>query len=232
VTDVPVTPPPPPEPDAVRTRLEIGGLIVLATLAFAAVVGVLAVIDTDSRPAGFGVGIGIAVLIFVAGATIACALACLARRRMALVALGGIAAAGLSVDLLVLAIWLDIDSEAYAKAAGIAFVWSFFALLVLGLAIAVVAPERLALALYTGAIASAIAGGLISTWLVLSTSGDETVGVAPEVGPLPVGDDALLQVLGAMLVLVAAFWFGALAASRLPDQTLKRTFTTSPSSTT
>jgi hypothetical protein len=63
---------------------------------------------------------------------------------------------------------------------------------------------------------------------------DEAVTSAstPYADLLPIGNDALLQVLGAMLVLLAAFWFGALAASRLPDHTLKRTFTTSPSSTT
>lgn len=215
-----------------RTRLEIGALMVLASMAFAAVVGILAIIDTDSRPAGFGVGIGVALLIFLAGATIACALACLARRRLELPALGGIVAASLFVDLLVLAIWLDIESAGYAKTAALAFIWSVFALLVLGLALAVGSPERLALALYTGAIAAAIASGLISAWLVLSGSGRSDAAVEVALDPLSLADDVLLQVLGAMLVLLAAFWFGALAASRLPDQTLKRTFTTSPSSTT
>jgi hypothetical protein len=211
-------------------------MVTLAALAFAAVVGVIAVIDTDSRPAGFGVGIGIAILIFLAGATIACALACLVRRRLERVALGSLVAACLSVDLIVVAIWLEIDNEAYAKTAGVVTVWSFFALVVLGLAIAVTTPQRLALALYTGAVTAAVLSGLISTWLIVTAENEEVVGVSeggnPFTGALPIGNDALLQVLGAMLVLLAALWFGALAASRLPDQTLKRTLTTSPSSTT
>lgn len=229
-------PQPPALPVAARARdrslLEIGALIVLAALAFAAVVGVIAVIDADSRPEGFGVGLGIAVLIFITGATLACAVACLVRERMQPVALGAIVAACVSIDLIVLGIWLDIESEAYIKTAGIAFVWSFFGLVVLTLALAVVGPERIALALYSGAVSAAVVGGLISTWLVLRAGGDDVTGGGTPLGPLPVGDDALLQVLGAILVVLAAFWFGALAASRLPDQTLKRTFTTSPSSTT
>jgi hypothetical protein len=219
-----------------RSPLEIGSLVTLAALAFAAVVGVIAVIDSDSRPAGFGVGIGIALLIFLAGATIACALACLARRRMEIVALDAIVISCLAVDLVVLAVWLDIETEAYGKVVGVAFVWSLLALVILGLVLAVPTPERVARALYVGAVTAAIAGGLISTWLIATAESDDSVGVADGgtsfSGPLPIGDDALLQVLGVMLVLLAAFWFCTLAASRLPDQTLKRTLTTSPSSTT
>jgi hypothetical protein len=234
------TPPVPPPlgdgPSADRwSLLDIGGLITLVALAFAAIVGVIAVVDTDSSPAGFGVGIGIAILIFFGGGTIACALACLVRRRIEPVALGALVAASLSIDLIVLAIWLDIENEAYAKTAGVVAVWSFFALVTLGLALAVTIPKRLALALYTGAVTATVASALLSTWLIV-TAEDEETGFAEEGGSfadaLPIGNDALLQVLGAMLVLLAAFWFGALAASRLPDQTLKRTLTTSPSSTT
>ena len=233
------TPPvPPPLGDASNagrwSLLEVGALITLAALAFAAVVGVIAVVDSDSRPTGFGVGIGIAILIFFSGATIACALACLVRQRTELVALGALIAASLSVDLIVLAIWIDIENEAYVKTAGVVAVWSFFALVVLGLALAVATPQRLALALHTGAVTAAVLSGLLSTWLIVSGE-DDDAGVSESgsfADALPVGNDALLQVLGAMLVLLAAFWFGALAASRLPDQTLKRTLTTSPSSTT
>jgi hypothetical protein len=214
-----------------RSLIEIAGLITLGALAFAAIVGVIAVIDADSRPAGFALGFGVAALVFFAGAAIASALACLVRGRLEYVALGVLVAACLTVDLVVLGFWLDIDSEAYGKAAGVAFLWSFFGLVVLGLALAVAKPDRLALALFTGAVTAAGAGALISTYLVVS-AGEGDLGDATAFGVTPVGDDALLQVLGAMFVLMAAFWFGALAASRLPDQTLKRTFTTSPSSTT
>lgn len=235
--EISAAPPPPDEAPRTRTRslLEIGGLVTLAALAFAAVVGVIAVVDTDGSQAGFGVGIGIALLIFFSGATIACALACLARRRLELVALGALVAACLTIDLVVLAIWLDIDSEAYGKTAGVIATWSFFALVVLGLALAVAAPQRLALALYAGAVTAAVVSGLVSTYLIVAAEDEEVGGTGAETGfagPLPIGNDSLLQVLGAMLVLLAAFWFGALAASRLPDHTLKRTFTTSPSSTT
>jgi hypothetical protein len=236
VSETPPVPPPLGTAPAANSwsLLEIGGLITLAALAFAAVVGVIAVVDTDSSPAGFGIGIGIAILIFFSGATIACALACLARRRMEVVALGSLVAACLSIDLVVLAIWLEIDNEAYGKTAGVLSVWSFFALVVLALAIAIGAPQRLALALYTGTVTAAVVSGLLSTWLIVTAEDDEAVASAstPYADLLPIGNDALLQVLGAMLVLLAAFWFGALAASRLPDHTLKRTFTTSPSSTT
>ena len=235
---VAVTEPFTPEPPAAeqgdahgRSLLEIGALIALAALAFAAVVGVIAVIDADSRPAGFALGFGVAALVFFAGAAIASALACLVRGRLEYVALVVLVASCLSIDLVVLGVWLDIGNEAYGKAAGVAFVWSFFGLLVLSLALAVANPERLALALFTSALAAAGAGALISTYLVISAGGSDLDSVTA-FGVTPVGDDALLQVLGALFVLMAAFWFGALAASRLPDQTLKRTFTTSPSSTT
>lgn len=220
-----------PAPAAeIHSLLEIGALLTLGALAFAAVVGVIAVLDAGSRPGGFGIGLGIAALIFVAGGTIACALACLGRRRLELVAITALAAACVSIDLAILAIWLDIDDEAYAKLTGVAFVWSFFALVVLSLTLAVAMTRDLAFILYACAIGAAGAGALISTWLVLDAGGEG--GVESPVGVLPVGDDGLLQALGAILVLLAAFWFGALAASRLERQMLNRTLTTSPSTTT
>jgi hypothetical protein len=234
VTETPAAQPPPPAPTPAappRSLLELAALVTLGALAFAAVVGVIAVLDADSRPAGFALGFGVAALVFVAGATIACALACLVRQRLEYVALGVLVAACLAIDLVVLGVWLDIGNEAYGKAAGVAFVWSFFGLIVLGLVLAVASPERFARALYVGAISAAGLGALISTYLVV-TAGEGDAGDATVFGVTPVGDDALLQALGAMLVLLAALWFGALAASRLPDQTLNRTFTTSPSSTT
>lgn len=214
-----------------RSLLEIGALLTLGALAFAAVVGVIAVLDAGSRAAGFGVGLGIAVLIFIAGATIACALACLARGRMELVAIVGLAAACISIDLLILAVWLEIENEAYAKVTGVGFVWSFFALVILGLALAVAAARDLAFVLYACAVAATGAAALVSTWLVV-TAGTEDVPVTTSPAGLLPGDDGLLQALGAIFVLLAAFWFGALAAGRLERQMLNRTLTTSPSSTT
>jgi hypothetical protein len=223
---------PPPAASRERSLLQIGSMLTLAAIAFAALVGVIAVVDTDSSPAGFGVGFGIALLIFLAGATLACGLACLVRGRAEVVALAAIVASCLALDLIVLAIWLEIGNEAYGKTAGVAFAWSLFALIVLGLALAVERPQRLALALYSSVVGLAVLGGLISTWLILTAASNEFAATASPVQALPASDDGLLRVLGVILVLMAALWFGALAASRLPGQTLKRTLTTSPSSTT
>jgi len=205
-----------------RSRLEVGVLITLATMGLAAVVGFIAVIDADSVAAGFGTGLGVAYVIFFGGGTIACALACLRRAKAEIVALGSIAATGLGIDMLVLAIWREIDNEAYVKFAGVFLVWSLFGLIILGLTLAVGTPRDLARSLYLGAVVTAVAAGLISTWLI-ATAGDGEVATG-EVGGnggfagVPygaIGDDQLLRALGASLVLLAAFWFGALAASRL-----------------
>jgi hypothetical protein len=202
-----------------RSPLELGALIMLATLGFAAVAGFIAVIDADNVAAAFGTGLGIAFFIFLTGATLATALACLKRGRAEIIALTSIAAAGLAMDMLVLAVWLEIDNEAYAKIAGVAFVWSIYALIALGLTLAVETPRSLARPLYLGAVVFTVVAGLISAWLVVSGSGEDVVASArPEVIPGAVlGDDDLLRALGAALVLLAALWFGALAASRIED---------------
>jgi len=221
-----------------RSRLEIGVLVTLATLGFAAVTGFIAVIAADHVATAFSTGLGIAFIVFLAGGTIACALGCLRRGKAELVAIGSILAAGLAIDLTVLAIWLEIDNEAYGKIAAVAFVWAFFALVILGLTLAVGTARNLARALYLGAVVATVVAGLISTWLIATAGGNDaetevqvteagTLETVPgetgefeteEIGYYPyfdIGDDSLLRVLGAMLVLVAALWFGALAASRL-----------------
>ena len=202
-----------------RSRLEIGVLIMLATLGFAAVVGFIAVIAADRVAAAFGTGLGVAFFIFLSGATLAVALACLRRRQMEIVALASIAAAGLAMDLLALAIWLDIDNEAYVKSAGVAFAWSFYALIALGLTVAVGAARGVSRPLYLGAVVVTAIAGLISAWLVVSAGDADVVANAgPESIPGAVlGDDDLLRALGAALVLLAALWFGTLAASRLEE---------------
>lgn len=208
-----------------RTPLEVGVLIALATLGVAAVAGTIAVLTADDVASGFGRGFGIAAAIFLTGATLACALASLARGQLEIVSLTSILVAGIAIDLLVLAVWLDIESEAYGKTAGVAFVWSFFALLVLGLTLAVGATRRLARSLYVGAVGMSVLAGLIAAWLVVSAGTDEGAAVAPESVPgstafgvasdALVGNDDLLRALGAALVLLASLWFAALAASRL-----------------
>ena len=221
-----------------RSRLEIGVLITLATLGFAAVVGFIAVISADHVATAFSTGLGIAFIVFLAGGTVACALGCLRRGKAELVALGSILAAGLAIDLTVLAIWLEIDSEAFGKIAAVAFVWAFFALVILGLTLAVGTPRSLARPLYLGAVVTTVVAGLISTWLIATAGSSDvetevqvtdagTVETVPgetgefeteEIGYysyFDIGDDSMLRVLGALLVLIAALWFGALAASRL-----------------
>ena len=198
------------------SRLRLGAFATFATLGFAGIAGLIAVFDADSVSAGFGRGFGIALLVFLAGATLTCALACLSGGRAELVALGSIAAAGLGLDLLVLAIWLEIDSEAYGKITGIAFVWAFFALIALGLTLAIRPQERPAQALYGGAVGAAILASLLATWLIATTGQSEVTEVAGvSVNPADLTDNELLRLLGAVLVVLAALWFAAVAASRL-----------------
>ena len=202
---------PAPAPD--QSPLRLGVLMTLAALGFAALIGVIAVLDADSTGSAVGIGAGTAVTVFASGATIACALACLARGRSEILALGGIAASGLAIDLFVLAIWREIDDETYGKIAAIAFVWSFFGLVLLGLTLAVQAREQLARALYIGAMVASGVAGLIASWLVATTGGGLTP--ASTLGLESISDESLLRPLAVALVLLSTLWFGALAASRL-----------------
>ena len=172
-------------------------------------------LDADSDAEAMAVGVGVTATVFFTGGTIACALACLARGRLELVALGALLAAGIAIDLLVLAVLIDIDSEAYGKVVGVAFVWTFFALLVLGLALAVRTLNTVARALYLGALVAAGLGGIIATVLIMTGGGG---GSAVSVGSVPIdafADESLLRPLGAALVVLAALWLAAVAASRL-----------------
>jgi hypothetical protein len=196
------------------SRLDIGIMIVLVAMGIAGLVGLIAVLDADSDIAAVGIGFGVAIVIFQAGGTIACALACLARGRLEALSLGALVAAGLAIDLLVLAIWLEIDSEAYGKLVGVAFVWALFGLLILGLTLAVQPGDSIARSLYLGAVGASLLGAVIATVLVLRTGGDDLV---PTVGAVPVdfANESLLRPLAAIFVVLAALWFAALAASRV-----------------
>jgi hypothetical protein len=189
-------------------------LVVLVSMAVAGVVGLIAVLDADSDIAAVGVGFGVAYVIFLAGGTIACALACLARGRLEALSLGALVATGLAVDLLVLAIWLEIDNEAYAKLIGIAFVVTVFGLIVLGLSLACQPRDSLARYLYFGAVGASLLGAAIATFLVLDTGTEDFVPTAGPV-PAPFGNGDLLRTLAATFVVLAALWFAALAASRV-----------------
>ena len=195
------------------TRLDIGIVIVLITVGFAGVIGLIAVVDADSDVGAVGIGFGLALLIFQAGGTIACALACLARRRMEALSIGALLAAGLALDLFALAIWLEIDSETYGKLVGIAFVWALFGLVMLGLSLAVQPRDSLARPLYLAALGAALLAGVIATVLIIDTSGDVVPGSPASVGTFT--DESLLRPLAAVLVVLAALWFAALAASRV-----------------
>ena len=155
---------------------------------------------------------------------------------------------GLALDLLVLAIWRDIDNETYAKVAGIASVWTFFALIALGLTLAVDA-RRTALAdpVPRAVAVDHLSPGLISTYLIVTAGGDNpsdefTVGGARGLTVRSRATTTLLRVLGVVVSsLVACFWFAArsrrshrtrAAATGSRTQTLKRMLRTSPSSTT
>jgi hypothetical protein len=197
------------------TRLDIGMLIVLVGMGVAALFGLIAVLDAESDLAAVGVGFGVALLIFQAGAAIACALACLARARAEIISLAVLIAAAVAVDLLVLAIWLDIDSEWYVKLVAVAFVCALFGLIGLGLVLAAQPRDSLSRWLYLGAIAASILAGVLATLLILTT-GDSGVVVATAPVPVDVlGNEELLRPLAATLVVLAALWFAALAASRV-----------------
>jgi hypothetical protein len=190
----------------------------LAMLAFAALIGLVAIVDADGPDSALGIGAGTSVVVFIVGGTVVCALACLARRRTEFLALGALATAGLATDLLVLAIWREIDDETYAKVAGVAFVWTIFGLLMLGLTLAVSPRERLSRALYRGAMLASAVAGLIYSWLIVDSGAGATdsVGGIGGIGTVYFGGESdLSRPLAAALVLLSTLWFGALAASRL-----------------
>ncbi len=204
-----------------QSPLRIGAFMTLAMLGFAALIGVIAVVDADESGIAVGVGAGTGVVVFVVGGTVVCALANLARRRSEFLALGALAASGLAVDLFVLAIWQEIDDETYAKVAGVAFVWTLFGLLMLGLTLAVNPRERLARDLYRGAMLASAVAGLILSWLIVDSGAGATdsIGGIGGIGPLEVvGESDLLRPLAVALVLLSTLWFGALAASRLEQR--------------
>lgn len=196
------------------SRLDLGVLIVLVSMGIAGVVGLIAVLDANSDIGAFGIGFGAALLIFQAGATIACALGCLARRRFEALSIGALVAAGLSVDLFLLAIWLDIDDETYGKVLGIAVVWAFFALLILGLALAAQPRDSLARSLYLGAIGASLLAGILASVLIISSGDAARVADVPT-GITSIADESLLRPLAAVLVVLASLWFAALATSRV-----------------
>ncbi len=211
VSEQPV--PEPPESQTF-TRLDVGVLIVLTSMAIAGVVGLIAVLAADNDLSALGIGVGVVWSIVLSGATIACALACLARARLEVLSLVSLVAAGLAVDLIVLAVWLDISDETYTRLIGIAFVGAFFGLVILGLTLACQPRDSLARYLYFGAVGAAALGAVIGWMLILTGGGGDEFTVATAPLPLDVANEDLVRPLAAILVVLAALWFSALAASR------------------
>src|SRR5262245_5460589 len=174
----------------------------------------MVVLDADNRFSAFGTCVGITILIFLSGATIACALACLARGRLEVISVAGLVAVGLFMDLLVLAIWLDIGDESYGKLVGVAGIWSFYLLLTLGLSLAAQPRDPLGRWLYLAAIGASLLGGILGTVLVLDAGGDGFAPTTSLFGVESLANESVLRPLGAVLVVNAALWFAALAASR------------------
>ncbi len=90
----------------------------LTSFSLAGILGIVAVLDAENVASAFGTGLGVGLLIFLAGATVACALACLKRGGADLLALGGIFTSGVALDLLLLAIVLDVQNETTARSSG------------------------------------------------------------------------------------------------------------------
>ena len=210
-------------------RLRVGALLALLAMAVAGIAGVIAVGSADSDGGAFGVGLGIAVAVFLTGGALATGLACLRRGRAEIAAIAGVFVAGLAIDLVALTAWLHIDGEAYLKVMGIALAWTVFALVVLGLTIAVRTEDDLERPLYFLTCAVAVASGLVVTWLVATASATAPLDALPSqtltpttgstVSQYDIGSglqgEWLLRALGIGLVLLAALWFATLAASRL-----------------
>jgi hypothetical protein len=199
-----------------RSALETGALVALVALGLATLVGVVAVLTADTDAGALGVGLGLGVVVFLNGATVAVALACLARGRALPLALMGVGAAALATNMLALAAWLEIEDETYAKLSGIASIWSFLALVALGVVLAAPGPTPLARGLKLAAVGTTALAGLFLTVLVLTTGGDDVV---PSAGPFPVeglAEEELLRPLGLCFAVLAPLWFAAVAATRLP----------------
>ena len=197
------------------TPLDVGILVVLVAMAVAGVAGLIAVLTEDNDLSAFGTGFGVVWSIVVSGATMACALATLSRGRLVALSLSALVAAGLAVDLLVLAIWLDIDSQTYGKLVGIALVGALFGLVILGLTLACRPRDAISTWLYFAAVGASLLAVAIA-WILILTTGDEdfTPSAFGSVVPFDAAND-LLRPLAAVLVVLAALWFAALAASRV-----------------
>jgi len=193
----------------------LGGLLALVSFAVAGLLGLAAVVLADDAVTALGKGVGSAALVFTGGGTIVVALACLARDRLALLALAGVVAAGATVDLTAFALWEEPESESYGKLVLVLGTWAFLLLLVLGLALAVADPVGIAELLVYAVAAAAVLAGLVATYLITTGGGGSDSAFENPLDALGADDEGLLRLLGVSFVVLAAAWFGAVAAHRL-----------------
>ena len=195
-----------------RRFLRLGVLVALVTLAIAAAAAIVEVLSVDQSIAAVGQGVLVAFVIFAVGATFATALATLRRGLHGVVSLVAVAVAGIGLDLIVLALWLDIEDDVYGKLTITLLLWAFLLFLVLALALATHGRGGAARPLFLATAGCAAVAGIALTHLVLD-------GRDALVNPLGVLDSDLdgaeLRLIGAALVIFSAGWFATLAASRL-----------------
>lgn len=202
----------PTGPGSRPSPLRLGALAALAALAVAGVVAVVAVVDADAAVTAVGQGVGIGVVTFATGALLVCALACLARGTLELVSLLAVAVAGVTLDLVAIALWRDVQTDAYGKVVGVGFAWALVLFLVLALALAASRRGRISSALFVLTALAYAAVGVMLTDLVLR--GENALG--NPFGLLGEGvGSAELRVLGAAFAIGAAGWLATLVTSRL-----------------
>lgn len=189
-----------------------GATLMLGGAGLAAALSIVGVIRADSDAAGAGVGSALVLAGLFAAGVSACALGCLARGRLQVVSLMGVAVSVVAVDLLALAFAAHIDASGYAKVVGVFFTWSVFLLLILGLALAAPIHGIASRASFlTTACALAVAAVVITAEIFASggEGGFDPFGLGLGTGGVE------LRLLGAMLTVGATGWLATLAASRL-----------------
>jgi hypothetical protein len=188
-------------------------LIAILGAVAAAVLAVIAVVDTSNGASAAGVGVGVMFAVILPTATTACALACLARRTFELVALVAVAVSVVALDLVALALAADITSTGYGRATGTFVIWAVFLLLILGLFLAAPARAVPSQSLTGLTVLALLVAAIDATWLIFSdTTGD---GPAQLFGTSFDPEGTSLTILGVALAIGACGWLASLAASRL-----------------
>ncbi|HJU47197.1 MAG TPA: hypothetical protein VJ689_03625, partial [Gaiellaceae bacterium] len=159
-----------------------------------------------------GQGVGLGLVTFATGAVLVCALACLARGRLELVSLVAVLVAGLTLDLVTVGVWRDVESDDYGRVVATGFAWSLVLFLILALALAAPARDRLSTVLFALTSLAYVAVGILLTDLVFR--GEDALDSPFEFLGNGVGSGEL-RVLGAGFVLGACGWLATVVASRL-----------------